>query len=70
VEPILAYAMVDEFIAQVRKGISEGNAPSIEIRYQFYDRFYNVFKDEYKKAMKRIGIDHVTHADWLMKENK
>jgi BMFP domain-containing protein YqiC len=70
IEPVLAYNLVDRFIVQVRQGMESEGAPSIEMRYQFYDQMYNTFKDEYKKAMRRIGIDNVSHADWLMKENK
>lgn len=69
IEPILAYALVDQFINQVKDGMKGNQMPSIEMRYQFYDKFYNIFKDEYKKAAKKIGINSITHADFLMKDN-
>lgn len=70
IEPVLAYRLVDNFISKIRNGMENKGAPSIEIRYAFYDEMYETFKDEYKKAMKRIGLDSITQADWLMKENK
>jgi len=71
INPITAYAFVDRYINDSRRIINENDAgPDINAHYQFLDNMYNVFKDEYKKAMKRLGLDNVAYADWLMKENK
>lgn len=70
IEPILAYKLVDEFINNTKDTMNKTNTlPSIEIRYQFYDNMYKMFKEEYRKALERIGIDNITYADWLMKKN-
>ena len=71
INPITAYAMVDAYIMTIKKGIVEtGKAPDITSHYEFYDKMYNTFKDAYKEAMKRLGLDSITYADFLMKENK
>ena len=69
IEPVLAYQLIDIFILKLKEGMKEGKAPSIEMRYAFFDAMYERFKDEYKKAAKRIGLDSITNADFLMKEN-
>jgi len=71
INPITAYTNVDVYITNVRKLMQEtGAGPDIEHHYEFLDKMYDLFKDEYKKAMKRLGLDHITQADFLMKENK
>lgn len=75
INPIVAYAFVDHYLGSVRKatqaGIKEnGMLPNINTHYEFFDKMYEFFGEEYKKAMKRLGLDSITHADWLMKENK
>lgn len=70
INPILAYHLVDDYIYQVKKAVSEGNSIGIESHYEFYDKMYEIFKGEYVKGMKRIGLDNITHADFLMKESK
>lgn len=70
INPITAYAMIDNYIAGVRDKINnEGKGADINSHYCFFDEMFNVFKDEYKKAMKRIGLDSIIQADYLMKEN-
>ena len=69
VNPIVGYACVDQYLAGTRKTINEtGQGPDINSLHQFYDNMYELFKDEYKKAAARIGLDNITHADFLMKE--
>jgi hypothetical protein len=71
INPISAYAMVDNYIMTIKKGIAEtGRAPDINSHYEFYDKMYDTFKDAYKDAMKRLGLNNITYADFLMKENK
>lgn len=71
INPITAYAMVDEYIKTIYKKIKEtGQGADIKAHYMFYDEMYNIFKDEYKKAAARLGLDNITQADFLMKENK
>lgn len=70
INPIVAYALVDKYIHNIRGAMTKDRAPDITTHYQFFDEMYNLFKDEYKKAAARIGLDSITQADFLMKENK
>jgi hypothetical protein len=67
---VVAYGMVDSYLANIKKELNVGRYPDINTEYAFYDQMYKLFKDEYKKAMARVGLDSVTHADYLMKEAK
>jgi len=67
--PIVAYACVDSYLAETRKIINDtGQGPDINSLYQFYDNMFNLFKNEYKKAAARIGLDNITQADFLFKD--
>ncbi len=71
INPITAYALVDNYIRDIKSMIGkEGKGADINAHYIFFDSMYDLFKDEYKKAMNRIGLDSITHAEYLMKENK
>jgi hypothetical protein len=71
INPITAYALVDNYIRDIKSMIGkEGKGADINAHYNFFDSMYDLFKDEYKKAMNRIGLDSITHAEYLMKENK
>ena len=71
INPITAYALVDNYINDIKSMIGkEGKGADINAHYNFFDSMYDLFKDEYKKAMSRIGLDSITHAEYLMKENK
>jgi len=66
IEPVLAYKLTDSFLEDLKNKANLA-PPSIEMRYAFYDKMYSLFKNEYKKAMKRIGLNSVVYADWLLK---
>jgi len=70
INPITAYTLIDVYIAKVRDSVVNGNCADISSHYIFYDKMFETFKDEYKKALARIGLDSITQADFLMKENK
>jgi len=71
INPITAYILVDNYIADTKEHIlNTGQGPDIAAHYVFYDKMYKLFKNEYKKAASRLGLDNITHADFLMKENK
>lgn len=64
IEPVVAYRLVDAFLVKIHGCINETDAPSIESRYEFYDEVYEVFKEEYKKALDRIGLKQMIFEDW------
>ena len=65
INPIVGYSYVDMYLHNLK------NKPyvSIDDQYEFLDQMYEKFKDEYKKTMKRIGIDNIMSSDFLMKES-
>ena len=69
INSVYAYFLIDDYIKQIKHYIDSGNVIGIETEYEFLDKMYEIFKHEYKKAAKRIGLDSITHADFLMKEN-
>ena len=71
INPITAYALTDKYIGDINNTIvNEGKGADIVALYKFYDQMYHIFKDEYKKAMMKLGLNNITHADFLMKECK
>jgi len=72
INPIVGYRLVDRYIQNVSNAINteESKIPSIDIEYKFLDSMYEMFKDEYKKVLKRIGLDSVCYDEYLMKEVK
>ena len=70
INPISAYALVDNHIQNIKDDIEKsGNVPDIQSHYDFYDKMYSIFKEEYKKSAARLGLDNITQADFLMREN-
>lgn len=70
INSVYAYFLIDDYIKQIKEAVSNGYKIGIETEYEFLDKMYVIFKDEYKKAAKRIGLDSIVHADFLMKESK
>lgn len=71
INPITGYKMVENYIVSVTQLIADkGIGPDIASHYEFLDRMHDIFKDSYKKAMARIGLDSITHSDFLMRESK
>lgn len=70
---VVAYRLVDGYLAGTNKaieeGLQQGQLPNIQAEYEFLDNMYEMFKEEYKHALKRIGLDKAVYADWLMKEH-
>jgi len=70
INPISAYAMVDNYIHSIRQALNDPNkVPDIQSHYKFYNKMHQIFKNEYKKAMKNLGLDSIIQADFLMKEH-
>ena len=65
IEPMLAYHKCDELLGKVRDCMRSGAGVTIQKRYQFYDDMYELFKDEYKRAMLHIGLGQLTYDQWM-----
>ncbi len=70
VNPHSAYTLVKQYLNKIQGMINNEEHPSIEILYEFLDKMHEIFKDEYKHAMKRIGLKNVISKDFLYLENK
>lgn len=64
VNPNTAYTLVVDYLG------TSGNNTNITTLYDFLDRMYDTFKDEYKLAMKRLGIKTLISEDFLYLEDK
>lgn len=70
IEPMLAYALVEQFIRNTQQKMMQEKEITIKDRYQFYEDMYNRFKDNYKHAMERIGIKSLYYEKWLLTSPK
>lgn len=70
IDPHTAAALVKQYLAEQEEMIQNGNYPGIEMLYKFLDNMYQTFGQEYKKAMKHIGIRELVSEDFLYKTNK
>ena len=66
--PHTIYKLVRDYISEVEKMSLEGNLVSIQTEYNFLDKLYDMFKEEYKLAMKRIGLKKLISEDYLYVE--
>jgi len=53
VNPVIAYAEARKYLSEMRGEID------VTALYRWYDEMYLKYKDEYKKAMKRLGIKNL-----------
>ena len=63
INPAIGYGHVMKYLASLNE------ESDINTLYDFLDAMYDKFKDEYKKAMKLVGLDNISYADFLMKDN-
>jgi len=67
VNPNTACRLVQGYLSNVNShtNVQEGRFANINILYDFLDQMYELFKDEYKHAMKRIGLKKLISEDYL-----
>lgn len=70
VNPHTATKLVQIYLGNIEQMISEGKYANITVLYDFLDEMYNTFKDEYKHAMRRIGLKKLISEDYLYLEEK
>lgn len=63
INPAIGYGHVVSYLTTLNED------SDITDQYKFLDAMFDKYKDEYKKAMKRLGLDSITQADFLMKDN-
>jgi hypothetical protein len=67
---VVGYAMAARYVNAMSEAITADKAPSIDSEYLFLDEMYELFKNEYKRAVKRMGLDSVIHENFLYTELK
>ena len=70
INPIVGYELTARSLQSVQAAISENRAPTIDVEYAWLDEMYNMFKNEYKRALKRSGLDEVINGEWLYRTDK
>jgi hypothetical protein len=65
INPHTAYKLVCEYLAQIEQLTQEGNYTNITVLYNFLDKMYDTFKDEYRHAMRRSGLVNLISTDYL-----
>lgn len=65
INPTVAIRLTRKYLNEVETMMSEGKYPDIKVLYNFLDNMVDVFKDQYKHAMKRIGIKNLIYEDCL-----
>ena len=68
INPNTAFALATSYLNEVKSRGGGGEAVSIELLYDFLDRMHDMFKNEYKKAMKRLGLKTLISKDFLYLE--
>jgi len=68
INPHTALVMVKSYLANTDK-MSEGETISINALYDFLDKMFDMFGQEYKKAMERLGIKNLVSGDFLFKDH-
>lgn len=69
VNPATAFSLVKAYLGNVHD-VPSGEVPSIKALYDFLDKMYDGFKNEYKLAMKRLGLKTLISEDFLYLEDK
>jgi len=70
VNPHTAVKLVQQYLNQVDNLGKDGAYTNINVLYDFLDRMHEIFKEEYKHAMKRIGLQKLISEDYLYLEDK
>jgi hypothetical protein len=65
VNPHAAYTLVRKYLGDVEQRALSGEVVSVTVLYDFLDEMYDMFKDEYRHAMRRIGLKKLISEDYL-----
>ncbi len=65
-----ATKLISDYVNKENKMISEGKYPTVDHLYAFLDEMVELFKDDHKQVMKRIGLKEIIREDFLYLEDK
>ncbi len=68
INPHTAFTLVHEYLNDVNTRTIGTETLSIDLLYNFLDKMHDMFKNEYKKAMKRLGLKTLISKDFLYLE--
>ena len=67
IHPMVGEKLTREYMASVKKEMSDGKLPSVQSMHLFLDQMVETFKDEHKHSLKRIGVDAIVNHSYLYK---
>lgn len=70
IHPYTAYILIQNYLGSIEKLAKENKFPGVENMYKFLDEMYTNFKDEYKKTVEHIGLDHLLDDTFLYKSKE
>ena len=70
VNPHTAFALVRKYLSSVEQRATNGENLNIKLLYDFLDKMYETFKEEYKHAMDRLGLKNLISENFLYLEEK
>lgn len=70
INPHTAFGLVRGYLNNVDQRIGGQENLSIDLLYNFLDKMHDTFKEEYKKAMKRLGLKTLISKDFLYLEEE
>jgi hypothetical protein len=70
INPHSAFSLVRGYLQDVERRTQGGEVITIKLLYDFLDKMYEMFKDQYVHAMERLGIKTLISKDFLYLEEK
>ncbi len=70
INPLSATKHIRDYLQKQGTNINKGSLPTYDDHMDFLDSMYKTYKDSYKDAMKRMGIEKLINDDFLYLEDK
>ena len=62
--------VIAKYIATCDKLLEEGKVPNAEHFFDFLDKCFEIFGEEYKHVLKRMGLDTLVRQEFLYRSTK
>ena len=70
VNPITGNRLVQDWVVKMNEEIDKGKYPSVTEMHKFLDEMAEIFKDEHKHCLSRMGVDKIVSADYIYREGE
>jgi len=70
VNPITGNRLVQDWVIKMNEEIDKGKYPSVTEMHKFLDEMAEIFKDEHKHCLSRMGVDKIVSADYIYREGE